>query len=496
LVSAANFVLATRDSGYKSTALALAEFVDNAIQATASAVSIDVISERSGCPPTELLVTDNGTGMDARTLATALTFGGSSHFGDRLSLGRYGMGLPNAALSRGRRLEVYTWQHSEVLTARLDVDEIVAKRRGTLPPVESVARPTFVPTTEHGTVVRVVRCDRLEYKRASTLVGKLREDLGRIYRRFLAHGLDLRVNGESLQAIDPVFLQPSAKLVGGRQFGDSLTYQLTGEGGPGVIKVRFSELPIERWHDLPSEDKRRMGVTNAPPVSIMRADREIDRGWHFMGTKRRQNYDDWWRCEVSFDPSLDELFGITHAKQAISPTEELNKILVPDLEPIARALNNRVRDRFEHIKVTSPLGAAEQQAARAESALPALPRRREPVPDELQQLINALPPVDNRSPFPYQIIVSELPSTLAFEVVLRSRQLVVLFNARHPLYRDLYGPLALSDTEKDRDVAKRVALAVLAAARAEVTARRQHGRAEIRQFRKTWADVLATFFNA
>src|SRR5262249_28901754 len=146
------------------------------------------------------------------------------------------------------------------------------------------------------------------------------------------------------------FLQPSAKLVGGRQFGDSLTYQFSGEGGFGVIEVRFSELPVDRWHDLTSDDKRQMGVTNAPCVSIMRTDREIDRGWYFMGTKRRQNYDDWWRCEVSFDPSLDELFGITHAKQAISPTEELNRVLVPDLEPIARALNNRVRDRFELIK--------------------------------------------------------------------------------------------------------------------------------------------------
>ena len=496
LVSAANFVLATRDTGYKNTALAVAEFVDNSIEAGASSVAIEVLTVADQLHPTELLITDDGMGMDADTLASALTFGGSTHFGDRSSLGRYGMGLPNAALSRGRRLEVYTWQGPEILMARLDVDEVVATGRRTLSPVEVVSPPIVVPRTAHGTTVRVMRCDRLEYKRTSTLIGKLREDLGRIYRRFLARGLDLRVNGEPLTALDPVFLQPSAKYVGGRQFGDALTYQLVSEGGSGVVEVRFSELPIERWHNLSLEDKRRIGVTSAPCVSIMRADREIDRGWYFMGAKRRQNYDDWWRCEVSFDPSLDELFGITHAKQTISPSEELLKVLVPDLEPIARALNSRVRDRFELVKVTSPLGAAEQQAARAEKALPALPRRRDAVPEELKELIQGLTTGPNASPLPYQIVVSELPTTLAFEVVLRRRQLVVLFNARHPLYRDLYGPLALSDLEKDRDVAKRVALAVLAAARAEVTARRQSGRAEIRQFRQTWADVLATFFNA
>jgi hypothetical protein len=495
-VSAANFVLATRDTGYKNTALAVAEFVDNSIEAGASSVAVDVITGTDALHPTELLITDDGTGMDANTLASALTFGGSSHFGDRLSLGRYGMGLPNAALSRGRRLEVYTWQGPEILMARLDVDEIVATGRRTLPPVEEIPGSGVVPPTPHGTVVRVMRCDRLEYKRVSTLVARLREDLGRIYRRFLASGLNLRVNGEALTAIDPVFLQPSAKFVGGRQFGDTLTYQLRGEGGSGVVEVRFSELPIERWHNLSSEDKRSIGVTNAPCVSIMRADREIDRGWYFMGAKRRQNYDDWWRCDVSFDPSLDELFGITHAKQAISPSEELLRVLVPDLEPIARALNNRVRDQFELVKVATPLGAAEEQAARAETALPALPRRREAIPEELKELIRNLPARESTSRLPYQIVVSELPTTLAFEVVLRRHQLVVVFNARHPLYRDLYGPLALSDAEKDRDVAKRVALAILAAARAEVTARRQNGRAEIRQFRQTWADVLATFFNA
>ena len=42
LVDAANFLLATRDSGYRSTAYAVAEFVDNSLQAGATSVAIDV----------------------------------------------------------------------------------------------------------------------------------------------------------------------------------------------------------------------------------------------------------------------------------------------------------------------------------------------------------------------------------------------------------------------------------------------------------------------
>jgi hypothetical protein len=214
-----------------------------------------------------------------------------------------------------------------------------------------------------------------------------------------------------------------------------------------------------------------------------------------MGAKRRENYDDWWRCEITFDPTLDELFGLTHAKQTISPTDELERVLAPDLEPIARALNNRVRQRFEVLKLRNPLSAAERQAARAEGALPALSRRREIIPQELQRLLADHSIGSEGQENPYQIVVTDLPTTAAFDIVVRRGRLVLLLNARHPLYRDLYGPLAASDSEKDQSMAKQVALAVLAAARAEATTRRT-GRSEVRRFRQTWADVVATFFNA
>ena len=35
-------------------------------------------------------------------------------------------------------------------------------------------------------------------------------------------------------------------------------------------------------------------------------------------------------------PDLDELFGVTHSKQKINPTEALSAILVPEMERTAR----------------------------------------------------------------------------------------------------------------------------------------------------------------
>ncbi|RKT52801.1 histidine kinase/DNA gyrase B/HSP90-like ATPase [Saccharothrix australiensis] len=493
LVDPANFLFATRDTGYKTTGLAIAELIDNSLQAGARHVKVEAATARSADRQIEITVIDDGGGMDAESLAEALTFGGTSRFNDRSSLGRYGMGLPNGALSRSRRVEVYTWRPGTgVLWSRLDIDELVNADAAVLPPVELVERPGFVPDTDSGTVVRLMRCDRVEYKRSSALARRLRDDLGRIYRHFLADGVSLQVNGQPVVANDPLCLQPQSKIAGGTQFGDDLLYEIPVGSTVGTISVTFSELPVDRWHALSAQEKRTMGVTAGPPISVVRASREIDRGWFFMGGKRRENYDDWWRCEIRFDPILDELFGITHAKQAISPRPELWEIISPDLETIARALNSRVRNRFLLVKATEPLSAAEQQAARADASLPSLPRGRRPIPEEIKVLVDGL----IRHEAPYQIAAAELPTMSAYEVVVRDRQVVVLLNTKHPWYRDLYGPLAMSESGRDHDLARQVALTVLASARAEATLQRQVERGHAQQLRQTSADVLATFMNA
>ena len=495
LVNPLNFLLATRDTGYKSTAVAMAELIDNSLQAHARNVAVQVSASGDRQMPIEIVVLDDGEGMDVDILQDALTFGGSSRFNDRSSLGRYGMGLPNGALSRSRRVEVYTWRGGVMLRSVLDVDRIMREGEDALPSVEQITSPPFLVSTATGTTVRLLQCDRVEYRKATALASRLEGELGRIYRHFIAEGLCLTINGIPVTAYDPLGLQPSSRWSGGRQFGDTLNYSIPGSDAKGKIAVRFSELPVDKWHDLPPEDKKLRGVTNAPCVSIVRAGREIDRGWFFMGSKRRENYDDWWRCEIAFDPFLDELFGITHSKQAISPRTELLDMLTADLEPIARALNNRVRKQFELVRSVVPLGAAERQASRVDAALPPMPKRRGTVPAELEDVLfgNQRRTGDFG---PYKIVVRDLPTTAAFEVLVRDRRLLLLLNSKHPIYRDLYGPLAMSESPRDQDIAKHVALTLLAAARAEVSTWPRVGGTNSPRFRQTWADVLATFMNA
>jgi len=334
-----------------------------------------------------------------------------------------------------------------------------------------------------GFAVVLERCDRIENKRAGTVARKLNRELGTIYRRFLVDGLKICVNCEPVQVVDPLFLDATSRSVGAKQFGDELRYELRAQDGrSGEIRVRFSELPVLQWHGLSNAEKRAMGLTGGSSVSILRANREIDSGWLLMGEKRRENYDDWWRCEISFDPVLDEWFGITNSKQQITPSEELVRIIAPDLEAIARALNARVRRSFELAKTALPLSLAETRAQKSNYLLPRLSSLKNEKGLDAEE--------------PYRLRASELDSTDIYEVDLRRGQLVVTLNARHPFYRGTYEPLASSDVERDQQLASEIGLLILAAARAEVGTGSRQDRHSGTRFRHAWSDVLSTFLTA
>src|SRR5262249_21459710 len=109
------------------------------------------------------------------------------------------------------------------------------------------------------------------------------------------------------------------------QYGPPLIYQIQvpNECKKSRVSVRFSELPIAEWHALSNQEKKSHAISKRAGVSVLRAQREIDYGWFFMGSKRKENYDDWWRCKFEFQPELDNYFGVTHTNQEIHPTKAL-----------------------------------------------------------------------------------------------------------------------------------------------------------------------------
>lgn len=110
LFNSARAVESQRQSGYRTTASAAREIVDNAIEAGAKRVHVifDYPEERKTRQRRDAVSAvafiDDGSGMVAKMARYALSWGGGTHFDDPDFIGRFGFGLPNASINQTRRV--------------------------------------------------------------------------------------------------------------------------------------------------------------------------------------------------------------------------------------------------------------------------------------------------------------------------------------------------------------------------------------------------------
>src|SRR3954452_225577 len=151
IVPTALAVKAMRDNGYKNAAYAVAELMDNSIQAGASTVELlcadqeSLIDQRTRRRINRLAVLDDGSGMDADVLQIALQFGNGSRLedGKHAGMGRFGMGLPSASVSQCKRVDVWTWQSGpdSALHSYIDLDAVERGELRSVPEPENDPLP-------------------------------------------------------------------------------------------------------------------------------------------------------------------------------------------------------------------------------------------------------------------------------------------------------------------------------------------------------------------
>lgn len=342
-------IRAMRDSGYRNTAYALAELIDNSVQAGASLVELICVeemvqvSDRRRRRVKSISVLDNGTGMSPELLRHALQFGYGTHLDDRSGIGRFGIGLPNASISQGRRVDVWTWQRGpdNAMRCYLDVDEIEAGKLVMIPeplasPVPAEWRALGEGFGTTGTLVVWTKFDeeRLTWKGAKATLDNSESLVGRMYRKFIADGSlrirlcaaeDGKVQEHDVRVNDPLYLSapsstpaPFDKVPMFQQFGEqNQTFDIAFHGGTHTVTVRASwakkETLPEDGTDRGTKDYGKHAAKNIG-VSIVRAGRELDLdpSWTISYDPRER----WWGMEVDFPPELDEIFGVTNNKQA------------------------------------------------------------------------------------------------------------------------------------------------------------------------------------
>ena len=196
-------VQAMRDNGYRNAAYAIAELMDNAVQAGASVVELlcaertAQVKQRSRTRVEQIAVLDNGCGMDADTLRLAMQFGNGTRLesGKQDGIGRFGMGLPASSISQCTRLDVWTWQDGpdSALHTYLDLTEIQQRRQSSVPrpvpePVPDQWRRVGNGFGPSGTLVVWSDLDRCLWRTATAIIDNSEFVVGRMYRKWLDDG--------------------------------------------------------------------------------------------------------------------------------------------------------------------------------------------------------------------------------------------------------------------------------------------------------------------
>ena len=102
---------------------AIADLVDNSIDADANVISVRIQQRETQI---QILIADNGAGMDIGTLDEAMKLGSLTVRDMNSDLGKFGMGLVTASLSIARRCHVITRAGKDCFSSAWDVDDIVA----------------------------------------------------------------------------------------------------------------------------------------------------------------------------------------------------------------------------------------------------------------------------------------------------------------------------------------------------------------------------------
>ena len=313
-----------RDTGYNFNT-ALADIVDNSVDAEASRIVIRVEMDYDG--EVMISVSDNGTGMGRSDLRNGMTYGADGA-SDPSRLGKFGLGLKTASTAYCRRLSVVTKASGsdEPIKATWDLDFVAEKQQWKLienpPTEEEAALLEETAKGSSGTLVIWDKVDRLlkvyaepggthAQKAMKKAIDGFRHHAGMVYQRFLdpddkrAHNVELTINGEAVAPWNP-FCQdePVTELV-----ADETQQVELSDGSSASFTIRAFVLP--RKTEWSSDEARSVGrATNANQGIYVYRENRLIHPADWLGMYSKEPHFTLLRVEFSFDHELDQAFHV------------------------------------------------------------------------------------------------------------------------------------------------------------------------------------------
>ncbi len=366
IINLQSYVDALRNTGYKNTESALAEIVDNSIEAGAKNILIICNLHSGSRQVSEIGILDNGSGMNKRNLAGSLCIGEGTKR-ERKGMGRFGVGLPQASLHASPIVEVYSWQsRKKPFMAYLDTRKIKSGKQTKIEtPIEKNVPKKYAKYLKikdfkgmlvdsfekSGTLVVWKECDRLQPRTFTPLFSRFEELLGRKFRHYIAknHSIGLTVIGTDqhdslILPNDPLYLMKNNATLGNS--ADPKNPITNGKGGEPIFEpwenkevVGSVRHPVSYFDATGKKKKSRVEIAFSIAkkiyhdagggsglgkhcrknigISVVRSGREIDFGKFDFFDDQKEPRHRWWGCEIKFNPELDEAFGVANNKQQV-----------------------------------------------------------------------------------------------------------------------------------------------------------------------------------
>lgn len=191
----ADFLDRFRSSDYKSSVYALAEIIDNSVDADAKNIELITITKDKKIK--EIFFVDDGTGMSENILAKCVVFSEGTNTSGTKKTGFFGMGLPNSSLSQCRDFSVICKIGNSFRQNRVDFKKMQRNKELYIDEVfdsdENFINKIKLYTKIDGfkTVIHWTDLDKIDTYNAITLKNRVERLIGRIHRYNIRNGIKI-----------------------------------------------------------------------------------------------------------------------------------------------------------------------------------------------------------------------------------------------------------------------------------------------------------------
>ncbi|MEG1884203.1 MAG: ATP-binding protein [Clostridia bacterium] len=337
---APTLIESTRAIGYTLEA-AIADIVDNSISASASCTDIFFFPVGDSY----IAILDNGCGMNADALETAMRYGSQNpnERRDANDLGRFGLGLKTASLSQCRTLTVASKQGNHIEARCWDIDHVIETHDWSLLILDSEEEFDAIPQIEElrklesGTLVVWQNLDRLQVGELdfSRSMGKKMDDvrthLSLVFHRYISgeagiKKMQLRMNNMPVAPADPFLSKRNTQV---------MSDEIININGSKVV-VRPYILP--HISNLTSDEIAALGgkegLRKSQGFYVYRNKRLLVWGTWFR-MMRQAELSKLARVQVYIPNELDSLWTLDIKKSTAMPPEEVRNNLDSVIERLA-----------------------------------------------------------------------------------------------------------------------------------------------------------------